>query len=385
MKCSPKIFSAVVCAAFILQGFAQKPEPVFSVVRQFHDFDWYEQQAKAWKQEIDKGSTNTMAWIYWSEANRMAHNFCDAQKWESKKGTYFVTNEQLVDAAEKAIPNSFEFNFLKMRAEFNNKPICKEFLLKAQAQRPYDNLLLPWLMNLYLLANDNDQMKQVAQKWFESNEMPQELYTTAYNNLISLDSNAILLTYGDNDSYPAWILQKARKIRPDVLILNLPMTTNYDSYREKVFAENGIKPLIFANDSTRTDQNLFKHLIKNVTNRPIYVTVFTSEEVYKAYAKNMYFVGLSLKYSPKPFDNLAVLRNNVENKYMLDFLKQSFQSNPSQSVINMVNAGYLASFQKLYTYYKQIGQGNKALKIKALAITVAQNSGLSDWLNYFEK
>ena len=385
MKCSIKIFSVVVFAAFFLQGFAQKPEPVYSVVRQIHDFDWYEQQAKAWKQEIDNGSTNAMAWIYWSEANRMAHLFCDAQKWESKKGTYFVTNEQLVEAAEKAIPNSFEFDFLKMRAEQNNKPVCNEYLMKAQALRPYDNLLLPWLMNLYLLNNDSAQMKQVASKWFESNEMPQELYTTAYNNLISLEPNAILLTYGDNDSYPAWIMQKARKIRPDVLILNIPMATNYDSYREKMFAANGIKPLVFANDSARTDQNLFKHLINNAAGRPLYVSVFTSEEVYKAYAKNMYFVGLSLKYSPKPFDNLAVLRNNVENKYLMDFLKQSFQNNPAQSAVNMVNGGYLASFQKLYAYYKRLGERDKALKIKAVAVTVAQNSGLTGWLNYFDK
>ena len=385
MKLTIKSILLVLSVAFYMQGYAQKPEPVYSVVRQVHDFDWYETQAKAWKQEIDNGSTNAMAWVYWSEANRMAHYFCDASKWESKKGDYFVPNAQLVEAAEKAIPNSFEYYFLKMQAERNNKAISEDYLMKAQALRPYDDLLLPWLMNQSVVANDKVGMAQVSTKWFESNEMPQELYATAYNNLISLDTNAILLTDGDNDSYPAWILQAARKVRPDVLILNISMSRRIDSYREKVFAENGIKPLVFANDSVRTDQNLFKHLITNVAGRPIYVSVFTSEDVYKAYVKNMYFIGLSLKYSPKPFDNLAVLRNNVENKYMLDFLKQSFQNNPSQSVINMVNGGYLASFQKLYTYYKQIGQRDKAIKIKALAVTVAKNSGLTDWLKYFEK
>lgn len=385
MKCSIKIPLLFICTALFLQGYAQKPEPVYSIVRQVHDFDWYETQAKAWKQEIDNGSTNAMAWVYWSEANRMAHYFCDASKWESKKGDYFVPNAQLVEAAEKAIPNSFEYYFLKMQAERNNKAISEDYLMKAQALRSYDNMLLPWLMNQSVVANDKVGMAQVSTKWFESNEMPQELYTTAYNNLISLDSNAILLTWGDNDSYPAWILQAARKVRPDVLILSIPMSRRFDSYREKVFAENGIKPLVFANDSVRTDQNLFKHLINNISGRPIYVSVFASEDVYKAYAKNMYFIGLSLKYSPKLFDNMAVLRNNVENKYMLDFLKQSFQNNPSQSVINMVNGGYLASFQKLYTYYKRIGERDKAIKIKALAVTVAKNSGLTDWLKYYEK
>jgi hypothetical protein len=315
----------------------------------------------------------------------MAHYFCDSSKWESKIGDYFVPTVKLVEAAEKAIPNTFEFYFLKMRVEQNNKAVSDEYLMKAQAIRPYDNLLLPWLYNRSLVVNDKAGMEQVSKKWFDCNEMPQELLTTAYNMLVSLDTNAILLTYGDNDSYPCWVLQAARKVRPDVLILSIPASSYNDSYREKVFAENGIKPLVFANDSVRTDKNLFKHLITNVAGRPLYVSVFTNEDVYKAYAKNMYFVGLSLKYSPKPFDNLAVLRNNVENKYMLDFLKQSFQNNPSQSVVNRINGGYLASFQKLYNYYNRLGERGKAIKIKALAVTVAKNSGLTDWLKYFEK
>jgi len=384
MKPSIKSILLVLSVAFYMQGYAQKPEPVYSVVRQVHDFDWYETQAKAWKHEIDNGSTNAMAWVYLVEANRMAHYFCDASKWESKNVDYFVPTVQLVKAAEKAIPNTFEFYFLKMRVEQNNKAVSEEYLMKAQALRPYDNLLFPWLYNRSLVANDKAGMEQVAKKWFDCNEMPQEILTTAYNMLVSLDTNAILLTNGDNDSYPAWILQAARKIRSDVLILNISTSTNIDSYREKIFAENGIKPLVFVNDSVRTDQNLFKHLINNVSGRPIYVSVFTSEDVYKAYAKNMYFVGLSLKYSQKPFDNMAVLRNNVENKFMLDFLKQSFQNNPSQSVINRINGGYLASFQKMYTYYKQVGQRDKAMKIKALAVTVAQNCGSAAWLKYFE-
>jgi len=385
MKLTIKSILLVLSVTFYMQSYAQKPEPVYSVVRQVHDFDWYETQAKAWKHEIDNGSTNAMAWVYWVEANRMAHYFCDSSKWESKNGDYFVPTVQLVDAAEKVIPNTFEFYFLKMRVEQKNKAVSDDYLMKAQALRPYDNLLLPWLYNRSLVANDKVGMEQVSKKWFDCNEIPQELLTTAYNMLVSLDTNAILLTSGDNDSYPTWILQAARKVRPDVLILNISMSTYTDSYREKVFAENGIKPLVFVNDSVRTDQNLFKHLINNVSGRPIYVSVFTNEDVYKAYAKNMYFVGLSLKYSPKPFDNLAVLRNNVENKYMLDFLKQSFQNNPSQSVVNRINGGYLASFQKLYNYYNRLGERGKAIKIKALAVTVAKNSGLTDWLKYFEK
>jgi hypothetical protein len=386
MRTSIKLFAVVMLATFTFQSFAQKPEPVYSVVRQIHDFDWYEQQAKAWKQEIDHGTTNNMAWIYWFMANRMADRFCDHKKWESKAGDYFTPQTKLIEMAEKAIPNSFELNFLKTYEE----PIpginkATEYLLKAQEIKPFDPLLLPLLVNHYKVVNDKPNLEITCEKWYDNNEIPQEILTTAYNNLISLEPNAILLTYGDNDTYPYWVLQNSQKIRPDVLVLSIPLATFYEEYRKNTFAENNISPLIFQNDSDKIERNLFKHLVTNVTNRPIYVSIFADWKVYKGYENRMYFVGLSMKYSAKSFNNIAVLRNNIENKYMLDFLKRTFYNNPSESVCKMVNAGYVASFMKLTDYYKQSGEPDKAKKMKDFAITVARNSGYTDWVKDLEK
>lgn len=42
----------------------------------------------------------------------------------------------------------------------------------------------------------------------------------AYNMLMSCDKNAILITYGDNDTYPLWYLQEIEGVRPDIRIIN---------------------------------------------------------------------------------------------------------------------------------------------------------------------
>lgn len=384
MKTKTRFMVLMMLSVFALQSYAQKPEPVYSIVRQEHNFDWYEQQAMAWKQEINKGTNDAMAWVYWYEANRMARNFCDSVKWESKKGDYFVSKDAIVEMAEKAIPNSFELNLLKTSFYRTDNKTSDIYLLKAQEIRPYDKRLFPFLTNYYLFNNDKQNLELTCKKWFESNETPQEILTTAYNMLVSLDQNAILIAYGDNDMYPCLILQNALKIRPDVQVIGIGMIRK-DEYIEQVCKELGIKPLAFENDSNKKQKTFFKHLVEN-TNRPIYVSIFTVSDVYKDYEKNMYLTGLTLKYSSKPFNNMAVLRNNVENKFMLDFLKLTFYNNNAQSVVNRMNNTYLFPFQKLYEYYKLSGENDKAQKIKELAILVAKKSSSADyWLKLFEK
>ena len=82
-------------------------------------------------------------------------------------------------------------------------------------------------------------MKEFYQKLYKSNDISPWLINYNYNVLMSVEKNAILITNGDNDSYPAWMLQNVFGIRKDVSVLNISFSTTktYLKYRLK---EKGI-------------------------------------------------------------------------------------------------------------------------------------------------
>ncbi len=60
-----------------------------------------------------------------------------------------------------------------------------------------------------------------AQEWDDHDRSKKTIARDhAYNMLSSCDSNAILITYGDNDTYPLWYLQEIEGYRTDVRIIN---------------------------------------------------------------------------------------------------------------------------------------------------------------------
>ncbi len=93
---------------------------------------------------------------------------------------------------------------------------------KSKMLRPTLGILAVILLILPLLAlKKNYKRNDRTGNWIP--------YDYAYNHLMSCDQDGMLITNGDNDTFPLWFLQNVEKIRQDVRIINLSLL-NADWY-----------------------------------------------------------------------------------------------------------------------------------------------------------
>ncbi len=86
--------------------------------------------------------------------------------------------------------------------------------------------------NLMMMCGDDD----LARNYIERASLPEPYIQQAKNYLNSCDPNAILFTYGDNDTYQLWYVQEKYNFRKDILVINtsllgLPVYT--DMFKRK--------------------------------------------------------------------------------------------------------------------------------------------------------
>jgi hypothetical protein len=85
-----------------------------------------------------------------------------------------------------------------------------------------------------------------------------------YNMLASMEVQGILITNGDNDTYPGWILTRIAKVRPDITIINRSLL-NTDWYPLYVI-EHGAPRFIGKSELDKLRDSILKSTTKKPSN-----------------------------------------------------------------------------------------------------------------------
>lgn len=344
-------------------GLAQKPEKVYGNARQHKSIGYYKEQSLAWKREIDKNPKDAAAWYNYYYANRNIM-FNDTVINRSPKERSGVVNK-IVEDMGKAVAESYEYNLAKWQIGGNN-PEFLPFLKKAVELGEGRTEHLDFMINQSELTRNLNGRDFHSQKKFEAGQFSTGVLYYNYNVIMGLEKNAILITSGDNDTYPIWYLQ-AQGIREDVTVVNMYLV-QLDDYREKLFNELGVAKWqkSSAVQMTEADHERFRNTVisqiaANSKGSPLYLALTTAcdDRYTKTIQEKLYLTGLAYVYSNETIDNLALLKNNVEHLYAFDYLDKPFYNEISPDIVKMVNGNYLVPLLTLYDHYKLAGENSK--------------------------
>ncbi|MBN1186932.1 MAG: hypothetical protein JXB49_31940 [Bacteroidales bacterium] len=381
------IYALLISVIFFNPAGAQKPEKIYSIAKADKPHSYFVEQAELWWKEIEADESNEIAWRNYYKANRYAMMTfyqcvtpeCEKYKSWLEESEYLKEAEDIKALINKAIPNTFTY-YIFIKEGYPNdeqrfRALQNAYDLEPDNPDTYDEFVV-----FYESNNDMEGRAEFNQKWFKSNELSVGILNYNYNVLMSMRDDGAILAFGDNDTFPIWMLQDVLNIRPDVTVMNVHLLSIHD-YRERIFKKLNIPDLPgeFPKGSTAESQKeIIDHIIKNKpAGLPLYIGTPAWKQ-FKEYDEDLYIVGLALEYSEENIDNIALLKNNFENKYALDYIRNQFSYDISQGIVNRINVNYLPGIIKLYEHYKLSGETENAEHIKTLGLVIAERGG-EDW------
>lgn len=365
----------IIITSFI---FAQKAEQIQSYADVDKPTEYYAEQIKLWKAEIDKNEKDANAWLNYFKANR--NNFRLYQV-----GTHSDLDNILSDM-QKQLPNSFEYNYLMYynsgKWSENGKYIERAYEIDSTVSEIYPNLVTH-----YEITNNKEKENAILKKWFNTNEIEPWKYYLNYNALAFLDPNALMFSSGDNTIYPKLLLQQGLDIRKDVKLITIPFIvfSNGDYYNNLL---KELKITKFNEEAVVIDKELdtpeymqiaiakIKHIINN-TSRSVYFDNSYYPDLTPAFDDNLYIEGVVVKYREESYNNIAVLKKNFENNYLLDYLKTDIEPISSNKPV-AYGYWYIMPLDILYNYYKESNNKQMQEQTKELIYKIGAKCGLSD-------
>ena len=141
----------------------------------------------------------------------------------------------------------------------------------------------------------------------------------------------------------------------------------------------------------RMDKNFLPELCKTLAEKYPKIPVYFALTVYKDYFEpitdDLYIVGLAYQYSPERIDNLALLKKNLEENLLLDYLKYDWYDDSylAKDIIAHMNLNYIAPMIMLAEHYNMSGEDKKAQDWKGFALLLAFRAGNNEMVEEIEK
>lgn len=342
-----KATMSIIALAITISTMAQtKAVKIESPIVSEKDFVWYVEQKEAWKAETQRNPKNETAWMnYYHAAHYMG--------WWGNNPDSVI--RQAMNEMKQAIPDSYTYNFCAYRAivsgHGDGETDGDKYAEAALAKLPDDMQFFDydqWVCHL-AMKGDETRLTQMAKRYFESGIYSEAVLRYSYNELAGMDEDGIYIANGDAAIIPKWLIQEGMNKHKDKTIVCVSFLA-VKEYRDWLCKKLHIADPIHEEPywTEESCSALLQAIIDRYGNK-VYFSPTTPSSITDTWKQNLYNEGLLLKYSKKPYDNLAVKRRNVEERYMLEYLLVSFR--PEWTAGQRLSANYAVLLADLLPYY----------------------------------
>jgi formylglycine-generating enzyme required for sulfatase activity len=348
-------------------AFAVVPERILPKTLVIKPVAWYTSQKQAWAAEV-KQHNNPQAWFnYYASAT-----FAQSSREE-------LTG--LVTGMASAIPNTFEYWLAKGWHEAFNAE-SYDALKKAYALNP-EQTDAYGLMQLYAeFSMDEKSRATFSKNLYTKGQVSPALLNYSYNVLMSLEQGAVLITEGESTTTPLFVLQDVQNVRTDVVILNLEMLNNSE-YVQRKFAAVGINAVGVGNQIANKSAWICAQLPQANPHKKFYYALTVGRDNIQSIKEYLYVVGLASVHSANSLDNVSLIKDNLEKKFMLDYLQVNFNGESDSDAGRAFSSNYLLPMILLYESYQKEGQLEKAKNLRAIMEKIATDSGKKEMINHY--
>ncbi|WP_020570350.1 formylglycine-generating enzyme family protein [Neolewinella persica] len=344
------------------------PAPFVDVMHARHDGDFYDQQAQEWQALALGNCTEEDAWFHYYKTARYSNRF--------GSGDYDLT-AILAQAQPTLDPEGFVWNYLNFVADQDLVTRWPK-LLRAHAADPDRHEAYTSLIAHYTIENNLALKDETLRKLHVAEPIPNGVMEYNYNQLMSVAPNGILITHGDSDTYPTWLLQSTYKVRPDILVISLPLLMNFSEYQKHIKAALRIDKL-FA-QAPYDAAGLLEQL--TTQQRPIFFAATGQQHLPELPADRLYLTGLAFQYSTGEVDNIGLLAKNYVENWRLESLSLPLTDSPAQAVADQLNQNYLPALLELNNF-NQAHPDQHIPGVFPLLEKLAQRAGISETVSSY--
>lgn len=337
-----------------------------------------------WNAYVEAHPKDEQAWRNLFEVNRERSGHFQLHTGDSRA---YTQRTNVVGRMEVAIPDTYTFYYCAyegyypqhVEAPYDSAAYARvhnQYAERALELLPADASAWDyegWIANLLTqkTGEDTTALTKVLTRYYESGQYPAEALQYHFNELQGMEEGSIYLGATESDVIGKLILQYVLGVHRDKILYCDRLAGTL--YQKAFFQRVGLSLDFFDSEGewfhlldkpAERERCLIRHIYEH-SEQVVYFSARSLREffAYGILAEDtkacLYNEGLTMRYSAKPYDNLAVKRRNLEERYRLEYLRLAFQPSKEgkdtqrfQEWPVFLTFDYLLLFYDLGRYYK---------------------------------